>query len=477
MNTLVNDIVIVGGGSSGWLAAASISNRIPGVNVTLVDKEEPEIVGVGEATLLGFAGFMNDCGFDHREWMNATDAVIKVGILFPDWGEDGTNIWHPFFFFGGEEPMVDVWSNHQDIPFHRTLPVYESVARNRINIHKMDSYALHIDCGKLVQYISNKIKDRVTVINSTVESFKDNTLRLRNGNDVKADLFIDCTGFKRLLKDTDKLDLTDRLYVDTAVAGHIPYTNKDEQLHPYTACTNVDHGWIWDTPLRTRIGSGLVFNRSVTDINEAKESLCKFWNGVVSPDDLKVIDWTPFYDKKPWDNKVVSVGLSAGFIEPLESTGISLIIEGANQLASYVRGRYFNQFDINSFNTYMINMFETCTDFVSMHYDLSTIQSPFWEYVRGTYQRSEQHNVYIDNMKSNIPSIINGKPAMFGGSNWIYWMMQMGYELSPKMTPDPLFARRSLEQYNEFKSQTPLNIVKLKDMNMNDLIVKPIPIF
>ena len=433
MNTLVNDIVIVGGGSSGWLAAASISNRIPGVNVTLVDKEEPEIVGVGEATLLGFAGFMNDCGFDHREWMNATDAVIKTGILFPDWGEDGTDVWHPFFFFGGEEPMVDVWSNYQDIPFHRTLPVYESVARNRINIHKMDSYALHIDCGKLVQYISNKIKDRVTVINSTVESFKDNTLRLRNGNDVKADLFIDCTGFKRLLKDTDKLDLTDRLYVDTAVAGHIPYTNKDEQLHPYTACTNVDHGWIWDTPLRTRIGSGLVFNRSVTDINEAKESLCKFWNGVVSPDDLKVIDWTPFYDKKPWDNKVVSVGLSAGFIEPLESTGIGLTLEEIDHLVDTLKGRYYHDHDIDLYNIVVKNLFETAVDFVNMHYSNPNKDSKFWRYVKDNYKMSETQQIFLDNMKrSNEPSFMETKGFVFGGSNWIHWLVQLGFPIEPK---------------------------------------------
>jgi tryptophan halogenase len=485
---MINRVVIVGGGTSGWLTATVLEKKCPNIQIVLIDKEVSTPVGVGEATLLGFDTFMNvHCGFDQNEWVPETDAVPKASILFPGWGSGVDQVWHPFYFplASHDVPLCDALS-HVGEDVRNYLPLYDSALKNEVDLENQQAYSWHIDATKLVKFFKRKLEENTSLVHieSEVVEVKHTAdgeverLILEDGTYVDADLFVDCTGFKSILKSKrDRVPLKGRLFVDTAVAGRISYQDIDKELKPYTTCTAVDHGWIWDTPLQSRIGSGLVFNRQLTDPEEAKKYLCDFWDGRITPEDLRTIDWTPYYDRNQWDKNVVSVGLSAGFIEPLESTGISLIIEGANQLASYVRGRYFNQFDINSFNTYMINMFETCTDFVSMHYDLSTIQSPFWEYVRGTYQRSDQHNVYIDNMKSNIPSIINGKPAMFGGSNWIYWMMQMGYELTPKMTPDPLFARRSLEQYNEFKSQTPLNIVKLKDMKMNDLIVKPIPIF
>ena len=104
--------------------------------------------------------------------------------------------------------------------------------------------------------------------------------------------------------------------------------DKNKEIHPYTIAQVVDHGWIWKTPLQSRIGSGLIFNRSVTDIEDAKNYFCEHWDNRISPENVRVIDWTPYYDRNQWDKNVVSIGLSAGFLEPLESTGIELIIQG-----------------------------------------------------------------------------------------------------------------------------------------------------
>ena len=486
---MINRVVIVGGGTAGWITATLLEKKCANVEIVLIDKEVSTPVAVGEATLLGFDTFMNvHCGFNQNEWVPETDAVPKASILFPGWGNGKVDqVWHPFYFplASHDVPLCDALS-HTGEDVRNYLPLYDSALRNEVDLENQQAYSWHIDATKLVKFLERKLKQNTRLIHlqKEVVEVKHNTegeverLILEDNTYVDADLYVDCTGLKSILKiERDRVDLKGRLFVDTAVAGHVPYADRDTELKPYTICKVVDSGWLWDTSLQSRIGSGLVFNRSITDIDQAKEELCNYWGDRIKPDDLRVIDWSPYYDRNQWEKNVVSVGLSAGFVEPLESTGIALIIEGANQLSSYVRGRFYNQFDINSFNTYMIHLFETGIDFVSMHYDLSTRQSPFWEFVRETYQRSDQLNIYIDNMKSNTPSIINGKPGMFGGSNWIYWMIQLGYDFIPKNSPDPLFARRSLDQYNEFKSQTPNNIVKLNGMTMDDLIVKPIPIF
>ena len=428
----LNHIVIVGGGSSGWLTAAGISSKIPGVRVTVVDKEEPEIVGVGEATILGFVHYMNECGFPQHEWMMATDVVLKGGILFPDWGKDGNNIWHPFYFFGGDYPMIDAWSNNQDIPFHRALPLSESTLRGTINTQKLESYAILLDCGKLVNYIQTKIADKVNYINSSVEQLKDDTLYLKNGNKIEADLFIDCSGFKRLLKQTDTVELTDRLFCDTAVAGHIPYKNESEN-HPYVVCPAVDHGWIWKIPLQSRIGSGLVFNRQLTDPEEAKQYFVDYWDGRVDKDSLKLIDWTPFYDKKPWDKNVISIGLSSGFIEPLESTGLGITIEQIDHITKCLMSRYYSKNDIDLYNNIVHTLFETCIDFVNMHYSKSTKDTKFWRYVRDNYKMSDLQKIYLDNLQNSMePSFMEYKGFIFGGTNWLHWLVQLGFPIKPK---------------------------------------------
>ena len=361
----VKDIVIVGGGSSGWMAAAAIS-RCNDVNVTLVDKEVPTPLGVGEATLLSFEKFMvEQCGFNPNEFLRELDAGLKAGILFKDWGHKGNEIWLPFYWLNypfSDPPvsMVDAWSTSQDIDFKKLEVLYQCSMDNIIDRTQIgEGYAVHIDCIKLINYIKEKISDRITYVNSSVKDISGNILDLENGDQIYADLFIDCTGFKSILKrKRDRVNLSDRLYVDTAVAGPIEYEDKHNEFRPYTTTTAVYDGWIWNTPLQSRIGTGLVFNRNITSIDQAKEYFCSFWDQRTTPDKLKVIDWTPYYDTNQWDGNVVSIGLSAGFIEPLESTGLGLIIEGIKTLSKLLNDGYCNQYDINYYNNHMTLAYE-----------------------------------------------------------------------------------------------------------------------
>jgi len=445
MNRSIKNIIIVGGGTSGWLTACSLYRSVPFAKITLIDKEVSESVGVGEATLLNFKFFLEKfCGFSQQKIIKCfqyCEAIRKIGILFPDWGYDGNIIWHPFQFVSILEKennhnpsLLDAWSHFQDYDIKHILPPYKKL--NKID-WKNSRFAEHINSLKLVKYLKRHLVDKVNYVQSGVKNIErdDNgisSLTLEDGSVISADLYVDCTGFKSILKDIrDKIDLSDRLYVNTALAGHIPYTNRKEQFKPYVSCPVVDSGWIWEIPLQSRIGSGIVFNRDITSPEEAKQEFYDHWNQEV---DLKLIDWSPYYDKNQWDKNVVSIGLSAGFIEPLESTGIELIIQGAMKLCSTIQGGYYTEQLSNHYNSLMCLQFEQCVDVVNMHYSLSTKDTPFWNYVRSNYKESDTLKFYKDNMlNSNEPTMVSASDDfVFGGNNWIHWMVQLGYLLVEK---------------------------------------------
>ena len=156
----MDDIVIVGGGSAGWLTAASILNQVPNSEVVLIDKDVPIPLGVGEATLIGFEPFLsNDCGFDSNEFLKELDVGLKGGILFPDWGYEGSKVWHPFTFktfpFSDVQvPMIDAWSHCKDRDFQKLMVLYTTSMSNKVDKTALgDSYALHVDYLKLIKYI------------------------------------------------------------------------------------------------------------------------------------------------------------------------------------------------------------------------------------------------------------------------------------------------------------------------------------
>tara|TARA_B100001094_G_scaffold201318_1_gene195312 strand:- start:457 stop:1932 length:1476 start_codon:yes stop_codon:yes gene_type:complete len=439
----IKNIVIVGGGTSGWIAAKSISQGVPFAKVTLIDKEISKPIGVGEATLLNFKLFLkNYCNYSVDEidqCLSYCESVQKKGILYPDWGCDGNQIWHPFHFAGMipngvDVPLlIDAWSLQDKIGITEIMPNLST-----------DVYAEHINALKLVEYLKNDLitddsQYRINFIQSEVKDIErdDNgisSLILENGNIITADLFIDCTGFKGILKDKkDRIDLTDRLYVDTAVVCPVNYIDIEKELHTYTVAQAVDCGWIWKTPLQSRIGTGLVFNKSITNITDAKDYFCQHWNNRIQPEDTRVIDWSPYYDINQWDKNVVSIGLSAGFIEPLESTSIELILRGLMGLIDIINSRWYNDKCINSFNNYMISLYESSIDFVNMHYSLSTKDTPFWNYVRDNYKSSDILEMYKSNLDSSEPSIQKAPTEHFiGGGNWTHWMVQLGYPLAKK---------------------------------------------
>ena len=214
----------------------------------------------------------------------------------------------------------------------------------------------------------------------------------------------------------------------------MPYEDRDKELHPYVISEAVDCGWIWNIPVETRIGSGLVFNRSITDPEDAKKYFCEYWNNRVTPDKLKVIDWTPYYNNNIWHENVISIGLSAGFIEPLESTGLALITEGIFQLSRRLTDLTWNDYDREIYNNTMKCFFEESIDFVSMHYAKTERTEPFWQVVRNTIKVSEKQNFYTEWLADpSRPMPQGGKDSnFFTAPNWTTWLVQMGYPVAPR---------------------------------------------
>jgi len=428
----INTITIVGGGSAGWMSAAYLSKMNPSVKVTLVDKEEGTPVSVGEATILTFRRFMEDCGFELPDWYNQIDSTYKSGILFTGWTEE-SDVWHPFY----NNPQLDgytlcdAWlnSSRKDFSMHG-LPLLKDSVENMVCTDHIDAYAFHMDCSKLVQYIKSRID--INYIESDVVEFDGDSLTLKNGEVLKSDLYIDCTGFKSVLKPQKKVFLDGRLFCDTAVAGHVEYVNQEVEQRPFVISDMVDHGWVWHIPTQSRIGTGLVFNRNITPIEEAKEYFNEYWNGRVG--ELKVLDWSPYYCKNIWDGKVVSIGLSAGFIEPLESTGIALITEGIRRLQNKISLRDWDGEDAYSYNYEMRSVFEDAIDFVSMHYSRPWKDTKFWNWVKDAYRETNRIYSIRTTLESELLYPHNYKsPGIFSGANWTTWMIQLGYKVNTKV--------------------------------------------
>lgn len=438
----VNTVAIVGGGTSAWLTAALLSNKIKNLNITIIDKEVGTPVGVGEGTLLSFDKVMRSAGFEFQEWFKEIDATAKSGILFPGWGKNREAVWHPFMF--AEFPEQDTtlhnyWSKNQEFNFKEYATSYYDVSLNynMVDVTALDGYAFHIDAGKLVTYIQRKLEDRprVTSIKSDVvdvlrdtETHNITELVLKNGQKIQADLYVDCTGFKAILGLTpERVTLEGRLFCDTAIAGHVPYEDIEAERHPYVISEQVEHGWVWNIPVQTRIGSGLVFNRTMTDPEDAKDFFVNYWNGRVKKENLKVIDWTPYYNKNIWHENVCAIGLSAGFIEPLESTGIALIIAGIEQLCFAIEPRGYTNIHKETYNKIMAGYFEDCIDFVSMHYETVERDEPFWKWVKETWVKSNRQQHFEEQLQRNdckLPEV--GFGYVFWASNWVCWLAQLG---------------------------------------------------
>jgi tryptophan halogenase len=398
---VVKKVVIAGGGSAGWMAAAALSRQLgPLLDITLVESDEIGTVGVGESTVPTARTFNALLNLDEAEFMRACQATFKLGISFENWGEIGDRYIHSFGQIGKSTWLGEFhhfWLQARAQGFGGELGDYcvELKAAEQDKFYTDENatmnYAYHIDAtlygrylrakseGKGVRRVEGKIKE---VRQRSDDGFLE-ALVLESGEVIEGDLFIDCTGFRSLLMGgalgIGFEDWTNWLPNNSALAVQ---TRVDTPAYPYTRAIAHSAGWLWGIPLQGKIGNGFVYSSDYMSDDEAQTRLREMIDGemVAEP---RLIRFKAGRRHKAWHKNVVSLGLAAGFIEPLESTSIHMIMVAIHRLLQLFPFGGCNDALSDRFNHLADDEIEKIRDFVVLHYKLTErTDSPFWDHCR-----------------------------------------------------------------------------------------------
>lgn len=408
----IKRIVIAGGGTAGWMAAAALSKIMgpSGVAVTLIESEAIGTVGVGEATIPPIMKFNAQLGIDEHEFVRATQATYKLGIEFNNWGSVGENYFHPFGRIGFDLEGIDFhqfWSRlKQDAPQdggEHGLDAYSINTRaayagkfvrpeaDHGQVINQLGYAFHFDASLYAAFLRKfaethgvtRIEGRIEKVEQDAQSGLINALKLDHDRTVEGDFFIDCTGFRALLigqaMGSQYKDWSHWLPCNRAVAAAC---EKHGDPVPYTRSTAREAGWQWRIPLQHRTGNGYVYCDQFLTPEKAEETLLGSLDGAAlsSPNHLR---FQTGHREEFWKGNCAAIGLSSGFLEPLESTSIHLIQMGIAKLIALFPGASEAPVERAEYNRLMADDFEHIRDFLILHYKAtSRTDTPFWDYVR-----------------------------------------------------------------------------------------------
>jgi tryptophan halogenase len=403
----IRRIVVVGGGTAGWMAAAALARFVggSGKRIVLVESEAIGTVGVGEGTIPPILEFMQQLGVDETEFLRETKASYKLGIEFVGWVTGDDRYFHQFGHIG--RPLNGIsfhqlWLKHRRDPATGALANYSmsavAAARHRFEHPTTDpanplsdlAYAFHFDAAAYGRFLrkyaeahgAERIEGKIVDVEQDGESGFVTAVKLDDDRRVRGDLFVDCSGFRSLLLG-QKLgvpfeDWSDWLPCDRAIA--IPSERTDPML-PYTRSTAHPAGWQWRIPLQHRTGNGHVYCSQHMSDDEAERILLDNLDGkpIAEPNRLR---FTAGRRAKSWDKNVVASGLSAGFIEPLESTSIHLMQYGIQKLLSLFPSRGISPVERDEYNRHMVAGYEPVRDFIILHYHATRRTGALWDHVR-----------------------------------------------------------------------------------------------
>ena len=387
-------ILIVGGGSAGWMTAATLESQLPQHKISLIESKNISTVGVGESTIRQIFEWMRMLNIKDEDFLKHVDGIYKLSIKFTDFYKKGEAFHYPF----GGAPLEENKAGYNDWWFKK---IFNPSTPNSdyadciyplqmayVNQNKFDKeqveYAYHFDAAKFGIWLRDKYCKKVKhIIDDIVSVEQDENGIVSLNKKYKADLYIDCTGFKSLLLDKSLKEpfesYSDMLPNDSAWATKIRYKNKKKELVPYTNCTAIENGWVWNIPLWSRIGTGYVYSSKFVDDDTA---LKEFKKHLGQKDlEFKKIKMRVGVHKRVWVKNVVAIGLSAGFIEPLESNGLFSVHEFLIRLLRNLRREKISQWDRDNFNYQCKHLFKTFAEFVSLHYALShRDDTPYWRH-------------------------------------------------------------------------------------------------
>jgi tryptophan halogenase len=398
----MKNILVVGGGSAGVMSAYTFKKLFPEKNITILESEDIPTVGVGESTLGRINTWIKMVGLNEKDFIKKCNASLKMSIRFENFYKKGDGGFHypfgaPFFNHPNdwfmkkalypETPLSDYAESY--------YPIMALVNSNKVSTEKFEGYsydsdvAYHFDATMFANWLKSEfVKIGGVVEKGSVEKFNVNedgieSIITDKQKKYTADLFIDCTGWKSVLlggvlKEPFE-SYSNILPNNKAWAAHLPYTNKQEQLKPYTNCTALTNGWVWNIPLWSRIGTGYVYSDKYISDEEALKEFKTYLNR----DDLNFrnLKMRVGLHERIFVKNVCAIGLSAGFIEPLESNGLLSVHVFLCNLVKIIKDRpIISNFLKDQFNTSCYKFFKIFSEFVASHYALSIRNdSEYWK--------------------------------------------------------------------------------------------------
>lgn len=434
----VNSVVIVGAGSAGWLAALVLSTYCPFLKIRLVRPRANAPIGVGESTQPDLPARLQAAGVDLGDFCVACDATMKCGIFYRHWNVVGDHYWHPFTDMADsgrytaahhyqqmilEDPQR---YSHRDY-YARVHTSYETCV-NRNLIAPEAAKALHVDAAKLALYLERHLTNVEVIEADRIEPVATDG-RISGidlgGRIVTADLYVDCTGFSRAVlgKIADPARLEYQANVNRAVAANVPYVDQAAETHPYTRADAHEHGWTWSIPLRSRIGSGYVYHGDFCSPEQAETNFRDYWGAERMRDvEVRHISFERDTLRDSWIENVVAIGLSAGFVEPLEATGLNWTINAADLLCRLLGARYYDGDMRAKYNALMIGYIRDVHDFIDAHYLLSARRdSEFWrQQTSRAYPQRLLHRLAL--YAAEMPNEVNRIKTYAWAFNEVSWL-------------------------------------------------------
>ena len=450
----IEEIVIVGGGTAGWMAAAAISKimgAMPDLSIELIESDEIGTVGVGEATIPQINLFNALLEIDERDFVRATNATYKLGIEFRDWTRIGHRYVHPFGFYGLDMLGVEFhhhWLKGRAAGDKTPLDAYSlgivAGLEGRFTHPRFDQpnsplarigYAFQFDASLYARYLRQlsesfgvtRTEGRIIDVVQNGETGFVEALVLQDGRQVSGDLFIDCSGFRGLLIEqkfeAGFEDWSKWLPCDRAMA--VACESSDDQ-QPLTRSTAQSAGWQWRIPLQHRTGNGYVYSSAHISDDEAAGVLLSNLDGAPLSDP-RPLRFKAGHRKKSWVKNVVALGLASGFLEPLESTSIHMVQSGIARLMTLFPSRRFDELEIERYNELTVQEYVDIRDFLILHYNaVERDDSDFWNYCR-TMSVPEALTYKTDMFRRN-GRVLREHNELFTETSWLAVMVGQGIE-------------------------------------------------
>jgi tryptophan halogenase len=403
-DSALRSILIVGGGTSGWMAATLLNRYLPAsqCRITLVESADIGILGVGEATVPPMVGFLRAARIDERDFLRACHATYKLGIKFVDWLRPGTQLWHPFGIVGGSIdrlPLFHHWLRArrelgETLPFDAySLQAVAGEALRSVRpekggspIAEQGAYAYHLDAREFAAFLRGVATQR------GVEHVVDNVrgaplapdgaiagIETEKHGRLEADLYLDCSGFAGLLIEGALKEpwesWSEQLFCDRALALPVEY---DAKLAPYTLSSALSAGWVWRIPLSHRVGTGYVYSSRHLSDDAARVEFARHLGRDPDTIEPRLLRMRVGRRQRFWVKNCVAIGLTGGFLEPIESTALFLVQGGLERLLDLLPDRRFDPTVIDHYNTLMGRAYDEVRDFVVLHYLLNQRNEPFW---------------------------------------------------------------------------------------------------